>query len=93
MAHTKSVGSTKLGRDSAAKRLGVKANHGEAVRPGQIIIRQRGTHYIPAQNTKLGSDDTIYAAINGKVKFFRKSKTNFDGSKAKRVFVQVEPNS
>ena len=89
MAHTKSGGTTKLGRDSKAKRLGVKVNHGQAVSVGEIIIRQRGTHYIPGMNTRRAGDDSIYSAANGKVKFYRKTKMNFDGSKKKRVFVKV----
>ncbi|MEK7462790.1 MAG: 50S ribosomal protein L27, partial [Patescibacteria group bacterium] len=53
---------------------------GEPINAGQIIIRQRGTRYIPGKNVKLGSDDTIYAAVNGKVKFQSSKKTKFDGN-------------
>ena len=81
MAHTKSGGSTKLGRDSASQRLGVKVNHGEKVPSGAIIIRQRGTKFLPGEGVRIGSDDTIYAVITGKVKFTTKKKTKFDGSK------------
>ena len=80
MAHTKSLGTSKNLRESAAQRLGVKKQDGEAINAGQIIIRQRGTRYIPGKNTKLGSDDTIYAAVNGKVKFKSSKKTKFDGN-------------
>jgi large subunit ribosomal protein L27 len=90
MAHTKAGGSTKLGRDSAAKRLGVKLQDGQKVLVGQIIIRQRGTKYAPGANVKRGADDTIYAMRNGVVKFGTKTKTRFDGSRRKATFVGVE---
>lgn len=90
MAHTKSGGSTKLGRDSAAKRLGVKRNHGERVRPGEILIRQRGTKYHPGENVGRGGDDTLFSLAEGKVRFSRKMKANFDGSRRKVTFVAVQ---
>ena len=80
MAHTKSGGSTKLGRDSAAKRLGVKIQDGEKASAGQIIIRQRGSKYIEGENVLRGGDDTLYAGKGGTVKFSDKKKTRFDGS-------------
>lgn len=80
MAHTKSGGSTKLGRDSASKRLGVKLQDGQPALPGQIIIRQRGTRYIPGVNVRRGADDTLYAAKSGTVKFTSKRKTLFNGN-------------
>ena len=86
MAHTKSLGSTKLGRDSIAKRLGVKINHGQAVEPGQVIIRQRGTRYLPGANVVRGADDTLYALKTGVVNYSSKKKIKFDGS---RRFVKV----
>lgn len=89
MAHTKSGGSTKLGRDSRAKRLGVKRQNGEQVLVGQILIRQRGTKYLPGKNVKRGGDDTLYAAKNGIVKFYTKTKTRFDGTKRKATVVEV----
>ena len=70
-AHKKGVGSTKTGRDSNAQRLGVKKSDGEAVLAGNIIIRQRGTNVHPGKNVGKGSDDTLYALINGVVKFER----------------------
>ena len=70
-AHKKGVGSTKNGRDSNAQRLGVKKSDGEAVLAGNIIIRQRGTNVRPGNNVGKGSDDTLYALINGVVKFER----------------------
>ena len=68
-AHKKGVGSTKNGRDSESKRLGVKKADGQSVVAGNIIVRQRGTHIHPGNNVGRGSDDTLYALIDGKVKF------------------------
>ena len=68
-AHKKGVGSTKNGRDSESKRLGVKKFGGEAVKAGSIIVRQRGTKIHPGTNVGIGSDDTLYSLIEGKVKF------------------------
>jgi len=89
MAHTKSGGSTKLGRDSEAKRLGVKIQDGMPVLAGQIIIRQRGSKYNEGANVRRGGDDTLYAGRDGKVKFSEKMKTKFDGSRRKATFVRV----
>lgn len=68
-AHKKGVGSTKNGRDSNAQRLGVKRSDGQAVLAGNIIVRQRGTHFHPGNNVGRGSDDTLFALIDGNVKF------------------------
>jgi large subunit ribosomal protein L27 len=68
-AHKKGVGSTKNGRDSESKRLGVKKSEGQVVTAGNIIVRQRGTHIHPGKNVGIGTDDTLYALIDGKVKF------------------------
>ncbi len=81
MAHTKAKGSTKLGRDSESKRLGVKKSDGSKIKPGEIIIRQRGTHYFAGANVKRGEDDTLYALKGGTVKFSDKRRTRFDGHK------------
>lgn len=89
MAHTKSGGSTKLGRDSRSKRLGVKVQDGQKAMAGQIIVRQRGTKYIPGFNVKQGADDTLYAAKNGVVKFTEKIRTRFDGSRRRATVVAV----
>ena len=89
MAHTKAIGSTKLGRDSISKRLGVKLQNGQKVSVGQIIIRQRGTKYTPGQNVNRAEDDTLYAGKNGIVTFFTKTKTRFDGSRKKATVVAV----
>ena len=72
-AHKKGMGSSKNGRDSAAQRLGVKRYDGQVVRAGNILIRQRGTATHPGVNVGIGSDDTLYALIDGKVKFDMKN--------------------
>ena len=69
MAHKKGGGSSRNGRDSAGRRLGVKRYDGEVVKPGTIIIRQRGTRFHPGKNVGLGRDYTIFSLIDGKVKF------------------------
>ncbi|KAA0210096.1 MAG: 50S ribosomal protein L27 [Ignavibacteriaceae bacterium] len=73
MAHKKGLGSSKNGRDSQSKRLGVKKFGGEKVIAGNIIIRQRGTKFLPGANVGLGTDYTIYSLIDGKVKFTTKA--------------------
>ncbi len=75
MAHKKGVGSTKNGRDSESKRLGVKRADGQFVLAGNILVRQRGTKIHPGLNVKKGGDDTLFALIDGHVKFERKDKT------------------
>lgn len=89
MAHTKALGSTKLGRDSKSKRLGVKKQNGEQVYAGQIIIRQRGTKYTPGMHVRRGGDDTLFAMKDGKIKFYTKSKVNFVGKRRTATFVEV----
>jgi len=79
MAHKKAGGSTSLGRDSIAKRLGIKVQDGQKVRPGNIIVRQRGTKFYPGDGVKRGKDDTLYAIKEGKVRFIRRKKRNFAG--------------
>jgi large subunit ribosomal protein L27 len=71
MAHKKGLGSTKNGRDSKAKRLGVKRFAGEKVNAGTIIVRQRGTHIHPGDNVGRGGDDTLFAMVPGTVEFTR----------------------
>lgn len=71
MAHKKGVGSTKNGRDSESKRLGVKRADGQAVLAGNIIVKQRGTHIHPGENVGRGNDDTLFALVEGRVKFER----------------------
>ena len=77
MAHKKAGGSTRNGRDTAGRRLGVKKFGGEMVIPGTIIIRQRGTKYHPGRNVKRGNDDTLFATSHGLVKFSKKGGTTF----------------
>lgn len=83
-AHKKGVGSTKNGRDSESKRLGVKRADGQFVTAGNILVRQRGTKIAPGQNVGLGSDDTLFALIDGRVKFEHVTKDK------KRVSVYAE---
>ncbi len=84
MAHKKAGGSSRNGRDSAGRRLGVKKFGGEAVIPGNIIVRQRGTKWHPGENVGLGKDHTIFALVEGKVKFLR--------GRNNRSIVSVEPS-
>ena len=74
MAHKKGVGSTKNGRDSESKRLGVKRADGQAVLAGNILVRQRGTKIHPGTNVGRGNDDTLFAKISGRVRFERVGK-------------------
>lgn len=83
MATKKAGGSSKNGRDSIGRRLGVKKFGGEFVIPGNIIIRQRGTQYWPGENVDMGKDHTIFAIVEGQVKFTTRAKD--------RVFVSVNP--
>ncbi|HEB98570.1 MAG TPA: 50S ribosomal protein L27 [Thiotrichales bacterium] len=76
MAHKKAGGSTRNGRDSESKRLGVKRFGGEAVRAGNIIVRQRGTHFHPGVNVGLGRDHTLYAKADGQVRFVVRGPRN-----------------
>ena len=74
MAHKKGQGSVKNGRDSESKRLGVKKSDGQIVKAGNIIVRQRGTNVHPGTNVGIGSDDTLFALVDGTVKFERKGR-------------------
>jgi len=85
MAHKKAGGSSRNGRDSAGRRLGVKKSGGQAVVPGNIIVRQRGTKFHPGDNVGIGKDHTLFATTGGRVKFEHKAKG--------RVYVAVEPSS
>jgi len=90
MAHKKSGGTTRLGRDSAAQRLGVKIYSGQPTRAGQIIIRQRGTKYRAGVGVRRGGDDTLYAVKAGMVRFYRKQVQRFTGSPKKSTYVSVQ---
>jgi len=89
MAKTKAKGTTKLGRDSKPKYLGVKIFEGQKVKPGMIIIRQRGTKFLPGQNVKMGNDYTIFALKEGQVKFKTIRKRSFDNSQRRVKVVEV----
>ncbi|HWQ89199.1 MAG TPA: 50S ribosomal protein L27 [Desulfitobacteriaceae bacterium] len=84
MAHKKGVGSSRNGRDSNAQRLGLKRGDGQFVTAGNIIVRQRGTKFHPGKNCGLGKDDTLFALIDGYVKFERKDRNR------KRVSIYLE---
>ena len=83
MAHKKAGGSSRNGRDTAGRRLGIKKSGGQAVIPGNIIARQRGTKWHPGANVGMGKDHTLFALIDGNVRFDKKSRG--------RAFVSVEP--
>jgi large subunit ribosomal protein L27 len=89
MAHTKAGGSTKNGRDSNPKYLGVKLADGQDARPGMVIVRQRGTKVEAGKNVKVGKDHTLYAMVTGKVAFRTRRKTNFDGRQVQKKVVDV----
>lgn len=90
MSHKKAGGSSKNGRDSNAKRLGVKVFGEQAVKAGGIIVRQRGTKFFPGDNTGMGKDHTIFALIEGKVVFTEKALKKFDGRVFKDRIVNVK---
>jgi len=89
MAHAKSGGSTKLGRDSESKRLGIKRQDGQTVKAGEVLIRQRGTKYLPGLNVGRARDDTLYALKAGIVKFLFRKKIRFNGNSRKVKIIQV----
>ncbi len=89
MSHKKAGGSTRLGRDSNAQRLGVKIHDGQAVKSGMVIVRQRGTKIHPGTNVKKGKDDTLYAGTDGRVKFAEHKRRRFDGNLKMSKFVNV----
>ncbi|HDH99085.1 MAG TPA: 50S ribosomal protein L27 [bacterium] len=90
MAKTKSAGSTRLGRDSQPKYLGVKLFGGQKVRTGQVLVRQRGTRFLAGKNVKRGRDDTLYAVKSGTVQFVTKRKKGFNGAQKVVKVVNVE---
>lgn len=90
MAHKKAGGSTQLGRDSESKRLGVKVYAGQPARAGEVIIRQRGTRYVPGDGVRRGSDDTLYAAYDGIVQFTRRKLARFTGALHRKTIVGVQ---
>ncbi len=90
MAKTKAAGSTRLGRDSLPKYLGIKLFGGQKARPGQVIVKQRGTKFLPGKNVKRGRDDTLFATAEGVVRFVTKRKRKFDNSQRVVKVVNVE---
>ena len=91
MAHKKAGGSTSNLRDSNAQRLGVKRSDGEVVNAGEILVRQRGTKFHPGKNVRRATDDTLYSAIAGNVKFSTRRVANFVGLLKKRKFIHIIP--
>lgn len=91
MAHTKAGGSTQNLRDSQSKRLGVKKFSGQFVRPGNILVRQRGTKFRASDGVRQGTDYTLYAGIEGIVKYFSRKVKKIDGQLRLTNFVKVVP--
>ena len=89
MAHKKSAGTTKNGRDSNPKYLGVKLTDGDKTQAGSVIIRQRGTDILPGKNVSMGKDHTLFALTSGVVKFSTKRKTHFDNKTIVKKVVSV----
>jgi len=89
MAHKKAGGSSKNGRDSNAKRRGVKRFGGEAVSAGEVLIRQKGTKFRPGINVGLGKDFTLFALESGRVEFSNKAIIRFDGRRYEKTFVNI----
>ncbi len=89
MAHKKAAGTTKNGRDSNPRFLGIKLADGDVAKVGSIIVRQKGVSIMPGQNTKIGKDYTVYAVKEGKVKFASKRKVSFDNRIEKKGIVSV----
>ncbi|OHA51910.1 MAG: 50S ribosomal protein L27 [Candidatus Terrybacteria bacterium RIFCSPLOWO2_01_FULL_40_23] len=90
MSKTKASGSTKLGRDSISKRLGIKLFAGEKAKIGSILVRQRGTKFLPGKNVKRADDDTLFALSTGTVKFKTIKKKRFDGRMRLTSVVSIE---
>jgi large subunit ribosomal protein L27 len=89
MAHKKSAGVSKNGRDSNPKYLGIKVTPGAKARAGSILVRQRGTDVLPGQNVSMGKDHTLFALIDGKVNLTYKRKVHFDNTVMKKKVVNV----
>ncbi|QQR83745.1 50S ribosomal protein L27 [Candidatus Peregrinibacteria bacterium] len=89
MSHKKAGGSTKNGRDSRSKRLGVKLYAGQAVRAGNILVRQKGNKFFAGENVQTGKDFTLFAVKDGVVQFTEKRQTKYDGRTFKNKFVNV----
>lgn len=90
MATSKATGSSRLGRDAQPKYLGIKIAAGQSVKAGQILVRQRGTHFFPGKNVAQGGDDTLFALKEGVAKFQTKKRTSFNNSQKLVKLVSVE---
>jgi large subunit ribosomal protein L27 len=93
MAHTKAGGSTRLGRDSKSKRLGIKKFGGQIVKSGNILVRQRGSKWAAGNNVGVGKDDTIFAVTDGHVEFKMKARMSHTGKKIEKTIVSVVPST
>ncbi len=93
MAHKKAGGTAKNLRDSNPQYLGVKLYAGERAQPGSVLVRQRGTRYLPGDNVRVGKDHTLYATAPGTVTFGSKRKTSFNGKVVRKNVVSVIENS
>ncbi|MEI7741527.1 MAG: 50S ribosomal protein L27 [bacterium] len=91
MAHKKAGGSTALGRDSRAQRLGVKRHAGEFVSEGEVLVRQRGTKIHPGKHVEKGGDDTLYALSKGTIRFVTKKVRKFHGGLVSTKFIHIDP--
>jgi large subunit ribosomal protein L27 len=91
MAHTKAGGSTRLGRDSQSKRLGIKKFGGQIVKSGNILVRQRGSKWTAGDNVGTGKDDTIFAVTDGHVKFVKRATMSHTGRKTQKTIISVVP--
>ncbi len=89
MSKTKAAGTTRLGRDSQSKRLGVKLFAGQRAQAGNVLIRQRGTRFLAGKNVRKGADDTLYAGRSGVIAFTTKRKTRFDGKQRVAKMIHI----
>ncbi|HEY4528204.1 MAG TPA: 50S ribosomal protein L27 [Candidatus Paceibacterota bacterium] len=92
MAHKKSAGTTKNGRDSNPKYLGIKVTPGDYARVGSILVRQRGTDVLPGKNVSMGTDHTLFAIKDGQVSLTYKRKMHFDNTVVKKKVMNVVPS-
>jgi large subunit ribosomal protein L27 len=93
MAHKKSAGTTKNGRDSNPKYLGIKVTPGESAKAGSIIVRQRGTNFLPGKNVSMGRDHTLFALKDGIVTLSYKRKIHFDNRIMKKKIMNIVPQN
>ena len=91
MAHKKAAGTTKNGRDSNPKYLGIKVNPGQIVKTGAVLLRQRGTRILPGRNVGMGSDRTLFALVSGKLHLRQTRKVHFNGEPKNKKVLDVIP--